>query len=110
MKGGSPHVTVAVDSEGDATIVRISGDFDRTTLDDVRPVVEGLAADGSDLIVDVSATTLIDSSGIGLLVEMRADAGEAGRGFRVICESGWQRGVFVVTGLTSHLGVVLSDG
>ena len=64
--------------------VRLRGEFDIATVQDVESALAtALAGPGSELIVDVSAATFVDSVTISALIDARSAAGRAGRALRL---------------------------
>jgi anti-anti-sigma factor len=65
---------------GDATVVVPSGEIDIATCELFRRAL--LECEG-DVIVDLSAVTYMDSSGIGMLIKQTARLGESGGSLRL---------------------------
>lgn len=100
-------VATAVSSGGGVVTVR--GDVDATTAPDLRACL--LAAlnrpDVSDVEVDLSDVTFLDSAGLTALVVAHQAAQRAGRAVRIRC--GTSRAVtrpLALTGLTTLLTVI----
>lgn len=70
-------------ADGAATIVRISGELDITARDDLREALLLALSDG-DVIVDLDATSFIDSEALGALIDAFNASRTLGAGFRVI--------------------------
>jgi anti-sigma B factor antagonist len=90
-------------ADGRAT-VRVSGDLDLATADEVEGVmrrVEG--ADPSELILDLRGLGFIDSTGLRLIISAHARAREGGWGFAIIPGSRRVHRVFQVAGLEDRL-------
>ena len=69
---------------GDATVLRPEGRLNMVAAGDVRRVISEVVADGSPrLVVDLGATTFIDSSGLGSLVAGLKTARQAGGDLRI---------------------------
>lgn len=87
-------------SDGDSTVIAISGAFDAETVFDLRsqPAVRDVAP-GTRVIVDLSATDFMDSSGVGFLVSLSRRGqregwtveidGAAGQSQRLLQRIGW---------------------
>ncbi|HEY6004438.1 MAG TPA: STAS domain-containing protein [Anaeromyxobacter sp.] len=66
---GEAEASFARIDDGEETVLEIRGVLDAVSVQDVRPTVEALVAEGRTSIrVDLSALRLIDSSGVGLIV------------------------------------------
>ena len=100
----SAPATFAVESGDDGTLVLVAaGEIDVATSPEFRENLHGIIDDGAESVcVDLSGTTFMDSSGLGVLVgalkRFRADSSA-----NVIELRGLQpavRRVFDVTGLT----------
>jgi len=62
---------VAVERRGDTTVVRIEGEVDLSNADAVRSEIIAAAPHGSGgIVLDLTATTYLDSSGIRLLFDV----------------------------------------
>jgi len=99
---------VALDqSEDGLTVVTITGEHDLNTAPVLRERLEGLIADATPLIVDLTEATFIDSSILGVVLQARRDAADAGIGFAVAHEDGDDAvsRVLEVTGLRRELPV-----
>lgn len=97
------------DSHGDVLVVAVAGEQDIYTAPALRERLEqGLTAT-TGLVVDLSASTFLDSSILGALLEARRQAQEKGLGY-VVClgekpEPGVQR-ILEITGLVPVFPVV----
>lgn len=61
-----------------STIVRLSGEIDLNSCDAFRTTVVGLMDDGaSDVILDFTKVTFLDSSGLGALIGITKHADQA---------------------------------
>ena len=99
---------VRTEPAGEAVeLVILSGEHDLGTVPVVREALDGAAAAGKAILVDLCHATFVDSSILGALLESRRSALEAGRGFAVACtgESEPVRRVLEVTGLAEELPV-----
>jgi anti-sigma B factor antagonist len=61
--------TVDVGRDADGPIVSVGGEFDLSAADSVRACIDQVRRSGRQLVIDLSATTFIDSSGIKVLLE-----------------------------------------
>jgi anti-sigma B factor antagonist len=71
-----------IDSEGDVRVVRLSGPVDVSQALALRELLGGLIdSAGARVLVDLTEVTLIDSSGIGVMVSAHRRADGAGAAF-----------------------------
>jgi len=100
---------IAVERAGDVAVVTLSGEHDIYTAPTLRERIYAEVEDGRPVMIDLTATTFIDSSVLGVLIGARRRATEGDLGFAVCCggelESGVRR-VLEVTGLMSVLPVI----
>jgi anti-anti-sigma factor len=62
---------VRSEQRGPFCVVRIEGEIDLSNAPDVASAIEGAMPDGAtELVVDLTDTTYLDSSGVGLLVRL----------------------------------------
>jgi anti-anti-sigma factor len=72
------------DTEAESRL-KLEGSLDAYTASDVRPIFDALAPDGSRrVVIDIEMLTMIDSSGIGLLVALSKRLRAGGGTFRVV--------------------------
>jgi anti-anti-sigma factor len=96
--------------EGIAALA-VSGEVDMSNATDLREAGEkAVTADSVDsLVVDLSAVTFMDSSGLGALVAIRAAAADAARSLRITNPSPRVRQVIEVCGLGPEFGLDAVD-
>lgn len=103
---GAP-VQLRAHQEGGAHVVSISGEIDLSNADRVRrEIVDGVPPGTTAVVVDLSGTTYLDSSGIRALFELRAALD--GRGWPlglVVPLTGHVRTVLEITAVTGELRV-----
>ncbi len=69
-----------VETHGDSVVVGLDGDIDIMVGREVRSELDRIeAADPPLLVVDLSRTTFIDSTGMGLIAAVHTRAQESGR-------------------------------
>jgi anti-sigma B factor antagonist len=70
------ELQVSTEIDGDRAVLRVTGDLDLATLDDLRTPAEAQlnAPDRSAVVIDLAGLTFLDSSGLGLLVGLRKQA------------------------------------
>jgi len=91
--------------DGDAVVLSLAGEFDLTAVPSLRDRVGDLLARDAvhGIVVDLSAVTFLDSSGIGEFVRCRHAAADAGRWLRVVGAQGRVAAVLDLSGMTAHL-------
>lgn len=79
------RVEVAVDDDGTRVFVVPHGELDLLTVADVSAALRKADAVGvQDVVLDLRHLTFMDSTGIGLLVELESSARTADRSFAII--------------------------
>jgi len=96
-------------SAGRITVVAVTGEIDMTTAPDLLRALELVSDPSEGVVVDLRATTFLDSSGLNALLTGRRTLDERGIGLRVVVpEDNPVRRVFEITQLTESLSVVAS--
>jgi anti-anti-sigma factor len=75
------EVTTTTEARGGALVVRVAGEVDMDTCDEVRAaIVEALDTNPEALVLDLDGVTIFGSIGLSLLIEVRhrAEAREIG--------------------------------
>ena len=90
---------VTTEARNGLTLVTLGGELDIYTVGSFRQDLETLDPASSQLVIDLTEVTLLDSSGLGALVSLlnRARAGQGQLG--LICPHRRLRRVFEITGL-----------
>jgi anti-sigma B factor antagonist len=93
--------------EAGLAVLTISGEHDLSTAPNLRRRIDGLLDEGTATVVDLSPATFIDSSILGVILDGRRRASEAGIGYAVARSSGSDAvdRVLEVTGLRTELPV-----
>jgi anti-sigma B factor antagonist len=88
-------------------VVTISGEHDLSTAPNLRRRLDRLLDERTAIVVDLSPATFIDSSILGVILDGRRRAAEAGIGFAVVHSNGADAvdRVLEVTGLRAELPV-----
>ena len=88
-------------------MVTISGEHDLSTAPNLRRRLDSLLDEETTTVVDLSSATFIDSSILGVILDGRRQATEAGVGFAVLNSEGADAvdRVLDVTGLRAELPV-----
>ena len=100
--------SISTSTEGNLAQVALAGEVDLAAVPTVRDQVDAclLGAVISDVVIDLSEVTFLDSSGISVLIGCLRQAREAGKALRVINIEGRAKEVLDMTGVTS----LLTDG
>ena len=76
MTGPSPF-QVTSRTSGTAVVVTVAGEFELPTAHQVETAItEGMAAQPSAMVLDLSAVTFLDSAGLAVLARAHAAAGD----------------------------------
>ena len=89
------------------SVLTISGEHDLNTAPDLRRRLGELMDGGESVVVDLSPASFVDSTILGVILEGRRAAIEAGRGFAVAQGNGTEAvaRVLEITGLRDELPV-----
>lgn len=95
------EVRVTTEDVGARTVVHVGGEIDVASADRLREKVAHLLAAGrTDLLVDLTGVTFMDSTGLGLLVGTLKRVRLAGGRLDLVVDSERLLKVFRITGLT----------
>ncbi len=98
-------VVRALPARAGVLVVRVAGDLDLAATRAVsRVLVEQVPAGVSQILVDLTAATFLDASGIGALLAAHRAAAGRGQALRVSGASGLVRAVLEMTGVDGLLG------
>ena len=89
------------------SVLTISGEHDLSTAPELRRRLDELLEEGQATVVDLSSATFIDSSILGVVLDARRRAFDAGVGFSVVHSNGADAvdRILEVTGLRGELPV-----
>ena len=88
----------------DVAIVTVSGEFDLARCIKLAPELNAvLRSEARAIVIDLEAVSLVDSSGIALLLNAFRRLDQTGRQLAIACPIGPQRRAFEVTALDRHL-------
>ena len=91
---------------GDVTIVALSGELDVALCVKVAPDINAvLHSPVRAVVIDLDAVSLVDSSGVALLLNTFRRLDQAGRQLAIACPMGPQRRAFELTALDRHLPI-----
>ncbi len=102
--------SIQTSTDGDALVVAVTGEVDLSTASEVSKALELVSEQTSRVVVDLSAVTFLDSSGINALLTGQRGLAENGIGLCVVAPGGPVRRVFELTQLMETLGVADSVG
>jgi anti-anti-sigma factor len=92
--------SIGVELGASGPFVTVSGDADLTVADELEAALERCAAESEQVVVDLSATTLLDSRVIGLLLACSERQRRDGRGPMTLIGAGPDvRRLFTTIGL-----------
>jgi anti-sigma B factor antagonist len=88
----------------DVAIVTVSGELDFARCITLAPELNAaLRSSSRAIVIDLEAVSLVDSSGIALLLNAFRSLNETGRQLAIACPTGSARRAFEVTALDRHL-------
>jgi anti-sigma B factor antagonist len=94
-----------VDRNGDAVVVRLSGELDLYNAHEVRDaLLEEASKSPERLVVELSGVTFVDSTALGVLIEARSKFANR-RSFLVASPQVQTRRALEVSGLDRHFGI-----
>lgn len=77
-------VTAESSNEGKQVTIAISGNFDFTVVQDFRKTYMDIDGSNTDVTVDMRETEYMDSSALGMLLNMKKHIGETREGIKII--------------------------
>lgn len=90
-----------------AVVVSVTGDIDLfTTPEFKQAVAEAMSRDADTVVVDLSRSTFMDSSSLGVLIGAHRKLARRGRPLTVVCDNEAILKVLRVTGLDGVFDVV----
>jgi anti-sigma B factor antagonist len=106
------ELTVEIDDDGDRSVVGLAGELDIDSVDEVRAAVQDRFAAGGlrALVVNLAELTFIDSSGLGLLIELRRLALSEDVAFEMVDVPSGPARVIAIAGLTETFGLPAPEG
>jgi anti-sigma B factor antagonist len=106
------ELTVDLTNDGDRSVLSLTGELDIDSVAELsRRAQDVLAGDSCrELLIDLAGLTFIDSSGLGLLIELRRLALGKDVTFRIVNAQPGPARVIGIAGLTEIFGLPSSDG
>jgi anti-sigma B factor antagonist len=93
------HLQITVEEAGSAHVVKLRGDLDLGSADDLRERLNGVALDGKpEIVVDLRDLAFLDSSGLRELIVASRSAATIGRRFALIAGRDEIQRVFKISG------------
>jgi len=99
--------SAVVSPDGDGSVVvSLRGEFDLSTAADLREcLVHSEVVKATNVQIDMTGVTFLDSSNIGLLIAACKRTRSSGGAFSVTCGDGVPRRVLEISGLVEYLQV-----
>ncbi|GAA3347926.1 hypothetical protein GCM10020358_64550 [Amorphoplanes nipponensis] len=102
----SEEAVTSLDRDADVVTVRLHGEIDVLTVDQVRvSLVEALEGRPRAIIVDLAELSFIDSTGLGAIIFGFQRARDEGVEFRLAHPSRGVRQILVLSGLLEVVGL-----
>ena len=100
---------VSVTTDADTHVVSLSGELDIATADQLTEAMAGVQpAAGSRLIIDLSAVSFMDSTGLRVLIAANRDAAAGDYSLVVVTGESPAKRVLELTRMDEHMQVVAS--
>jgi anti-anti-sigma factor len=105
------ELTVDLVEDGDRSVLALVGELDLDSVGTLRERAQELVAAGNAkvLALDMAGLTFIDSSGLGLLIDLRRLAMGAGGSFELRNVPAGPARVIAIAGLTETFGITSSE-
>ena len=105
------ELTVDLREDGDRSVLALTGELDLDSVSTLRERAQEQVASGraTVLALDMAGLTFIDSSGLGLLIDLRRLAAGAGMAFEVRNVPSGPARVIAIAGLTETFGITSSE-
>jgi anti-sigma B factor antagonist len=106
------ELTVEFTDDGDRSVLTLTGELDIDSVGELREQAQRQLSDGrcQALTLDLSGLTFLDSSGLGLLLEVRRLALSSDVAFAMVNVPGGPARVIAIAGLTETFGLSAPDG
>ena len=92
-------------TEGSTSIISVTGEVDLSTSDQLAEAVWVAASRTRHLVLDLSACTFIDSSGLRVVLCMHKDLAEDGKATAVVASDGHVRKLLSLTAIDQSIRV-----
>ncbi|MEZ5444260.1 MAG: STAS domain-containing protein [Gammaproteobacteria bacterium] len=77
-------VSTRLSDDGSAMTIRVAGRFDFNVHRDLRQAYEGAGQRYSNYVIDLANTSYMDSSALGMLLQLRAYAGNSAQSVKIV--------------------------
>jgi anti-anti-sigma factor len=88
LRASPPLAQIEVADGGDVRVVVVRGELDMSNVEALREAAFALPNAALGIVLDLSATTFIDSATVGLLFELQGGLARRRQALRVVCEPG----------------------
>jgi anti-sigma B factor antagonist len=88
-----------------AAVVRVVGEVDLSTIDELKTAVRSCLADSTAIVLDLSELDFIDSSGLGAFVQLAKEAAAQGASFALTNVGSRTYRLLEITGLAAVFDV-----
>jgi anti-sigma B factor antagonist len=101
------NLSLSTDSVDDVRVLGVAGEVDVYSAPTLREQLAALIDEsgGGLIVVDLAATTFIDSTGLGVLVAGHNHAAQGGGSVRIVCAQERILKLFRITGLDDVLSI-----
>ena len=89
-------------------VLTIDGELDNATVEEIRRIFGSLMQKHSDVLVDMSSVSFIDSAGIGSLIYLYKQLQANDRRLRLICKPGQPRDLLSILHIDRTITCYLS--
>lgn len=106
------ELTVEFAEDGDRSVLTLTGELDIDSVAGLREQAQQHLSGGRcrALTLDLSGLTFLDSSGLGLLLEVRRMARSSNADFRMVNVPAGPARVIAIAGLTETFGLTRPNG
>jgi len=98
-------VTIVVDDARSTATISVTGDFDAACVEHFDARVRSLVGAVRAIVVDLRASTVIDSAALGALIRLAESCAGAGPSFETVVARPFQIELLRITGLAEFLSV-----
>lgn len=101
-----PDLVIGTEREGERATLSIRGELDAYSAPGLEDQIARLSAEGvNQIVLDLSATAFLDSSGLRAILTSQRKVGEEGGQFGLRAPSEAVTRLLEITGLTDHFPV-----
>lgn len=107
---GVTSLSVSARNDSGRSVLALSGELDLAAVPRLREEAEGRITSGcAALSLDLGGVTFLDSSGLGVLVELRTRARSSGVEFELVNVPSGPARIIAISGLAETLGLVTPE-